>query len=370
MDQNCIIIVSLNTILYTGDEPTMDNINNTTIQRKNKHLNAFERGQIQLLNAEGITPYAIGKRLNRASNTIRNELRRGTVEQIKANKVVNVYYPDTGQAAYESNRANCGPKFKLLSCSKFIKYLEDSFYEKTHSVDAICGVARLRNLFNKDKMVCTKTVYNYINLGLLRIANIDLPLKVKRSTKKKRIRKHKKVLGRSISERPAEVNDRSEFGHWEIDSVIGKKTKGQPTLMTITERKTRKELIRKMPDQSAESIMNALKTLAEEAGDLFQAVFKSITADNGSEFSELANLEEITGTSIYFAHPYTSSERGTNERHNGLIRRFIPKGKSLHNYSKDDIAKVQNWCNTLPRKILNYLTPDEAFDDELYGIYQ
>jgi|AntAceMinimDraft_17_1070374.scaffolds.fasta_scaffold76990_1 IS30 family transposase len=368
MGQNCIIIVSLNTILYTGDEPTMDNINNTTIQRKNKHLNAFERGQIQLLNAEELSPYAIGKRLNRASNTIRNELRRGTVKQIKANKVVNVYYPDTGQAIYESNRANCGPKFKFLACSKFITHVENKFYDDKHSIDAICGVASSQNLFEKENMVCTKTLYNYINLGLLHISNIDLPLKVKRSTKKKRVRKHKKVLGRSISERPIEVNDRSEFGHWEIDSVIGKKTKGQPTLMTITERKTRKELIRKMPDQSAESIMNALKTLAEEAGDLFPTVFKSITADNGSEFSELANLEEITGTSIYFAHPYTSSERGTNERHNGLIRRFIPKGKSLLNYSKDDIAKVQNWCNTLPRKILNYLTPDEAFDDELYGI--
>lgn len=346
----------------------MDNTNDTLIQRKNKHLNAFERGQIQLLNAEGLTPYVIGKRLGRASNTIRNELSRGTVVQIKANKVVNIYYPDTGQAIYERNRKNCGPKFKFLSCSKFIEFVETKFYDNTHSIDAICGVARLNGLFEKDKMVCTKTMYNYINLGLLGITNIDLPLKVKRSTKTKRIRKHKKVLGRSISERPVEVNDRSEFGHWEIDSVIGKKTKGEPTLMTITERKTRKELIRKIPNQSSESIMNALKTLAVDAGDLFSTVFKSITADNGSEFAELATLEEITGTNIYFAHPYTSSERGTNERHNGLIRRFIPKGKSLLNYSIDAIAKIQNWCNTLPRKILNYLTPDEAFNDELYRI--
>jgi transposase, IS30 family len=346
----------------------MDNINDTTIQRKNKHLNAFERGQIQLLNAEGLSPYAIGKRLNRASNTIRNELKRGTVSQMKAKKIVQVYYPDTGQAVYEKNRANCGPKFKFLSCAAFIKFVEEKFFGNTHSIDSICGVSRLHKLFDNDKMVCTKTLYNYINLGLLRITNLDLPLKVKRSTKKKRIKKHKKILGRSISERPSEINDRSEFGHWEIDSVIGKKTKGQPTLLTITERKTRKELIRKLPDQSSESVMNALKILANDAGDLFQTVFKSITADNGSEFSELASLEEITGTSIYFAHPYTSSERGTNERHNGLIRRFIPKGKSLLNYSIDDISKVQNWCNTLPRKILNYLTPDEAFDDELYGI--
>ncbi len=346
----------------------MDNINDTIIQRKNKHLNVFERGQIQLLNAEGLTPYAIGKKLGRASNTIRNELKRGTVVQKKSNKIVSIYYPDTGQVIYEKNRTNCGPKFKFLSCSAFISFVETKFYDDGHSIDAICGVAKLRKLFDNDKMVCTKTLYNYINLGLLGITNINLPLKVKRNTKKNRIRKHKKVLGRSISERPSEINDRSEFGHWEIDSVIGRKTKGEPTLMTITERKTRKELIRKVPNQSSESIMNALRELAKDAGDLFQTVFKSITADNGSEFSELSTLEEITGTNIYFAHPYTSSERGTNERHNGLIRRFIPKGKSLFDYSIDDISKVQNWCNTLPRKILNYLTPDEAFDDELYGI--
>jgi len=346
----------------------MDNINNTIIQRKNKHLNAFERGQIQFLNAEGLTPYAIGKKLERASNTIRNELKRGTVPQKKANKTINIYYPDTGQAIYAKNRRNCGPKFKFLSCSNFINFVEANFYDKDFSIDSICGKSKLENLFSKNQMVCTKTLYNYIDLGLLKITNIDLPFKIKRNTKSNRVRKNKKLLGRSISERPLEINDRSEFGHWEIDSVIGKKTKGEPTLMTITERKTRKEIIRKIPNQTSESIMNALKTLVIDAGDLFSTVFKSITADNGSEFSKLSILEDLTETKIYFAHPYTSCERGTNERHNGLIRRFIPKGKSLCNYSIDAIAKVQNWCNTLPRKILNYLTPDEAFNDELYRI--
>jgi IS30 family transposase len=368
MDQNCNIIELLKTIILTGDELTMDNTNDTPTTSKNKHLTTYERGQIQMLNADGLTPYAIGKRLDRASNTIRNELERGTVPQIKGNKNVPIYYPDTGQAVYEKNRLNCGPKYKYLACQKFIKHVENVFREMEHSIDAICGVARLLGQFEKDEMVCTKTLYNYIDLGLLGIINIDLPLKVKRSTKRKRVRKHKKVLGRSISERPKEINDRSEFGHWEIDSVIGKKTKGEPALMTITERKTRKEIIRKLPDHSSESIMKALKTIALDAGDLFPTVFKSITADNGSEFAELATLEDIMGTKIYFAHPYTSSERGTNERHNGLIRRFIPKGKSLFNYSVEVITKVQNWCNMLPRKILNYLTPDEAFQDELYEI--
>ena len=347
----------------------MDNYNNTLLTRKNKHLSTYERGQIQLLNAQGLTPYAIGKCLGRVSNTIRNELKRGTVSQIKGNKTIEIYYPDTGQVVYEKNRARCGTKFKLLSCQSFIGYVEEIFNEKNHSIDAICGAAALHNKFKKHEMVCTKTLYNYIDLGLMGIVNIDLPLKVKRSNKEKRIRNHKKVLGTSISERPEHVNDRSEFGHWEIDTVIGSKTKNEPVLLTLTERKTRKEIIRKLTDKSAATMLDALKELASDAGELFSKAFKSITADNGSEFAELASFEQITGSAIYFAHPYTSSERGTNERHNGLIRRFIPKGESLANYSVDMISKVQNWCNTLPRKILNYLTPDEAFEKEVYTLF-
>ena len=92
----------------------MDYLDDTPLSRKDKHLNAFERGQIQLLNSEGLSPYAIGNRINRASNTIRNELKRGIVSQIKGNKTVMIYYPDTGQIIYETNRKNCGTKFKFL----------------------------------------------------------------------------------------------------------------------------------------------------------------------------------------------------------------------------------------------------------------
>lgn len=343
----------------------MDYLNDTPISRKNKHLTAYERGQIKLLHDEGLTPYAIGKRLNRPSNTIRNELKRGTVTQIKANKTVLIYYPDTGQAIYENNRKNCGTKFKLLECEEFIEHVTELFYNQNHSLDAIYGAALRNNTFLRSKMVCTKTLYNYVDAGFLKIKNIDLPLKVKRSTKTKRIRHHKKILGTSIEERPEAINDRSEFGHWEIDTVIGKKNKSDDALLTITERMTRKEIIRKIPSKTAQSVQNAMLNLITEAGNAFSKIFKSITCDNGSEFAQIATIEKITDTKIYFAHPYSSSERGTNERHNGLIRRFIPKGKCISDFSIDFIAKVQNWCNTLPRKILGYLTPNEAFEKQL-----
>jgi IS30 family transposase len=343
----------------------MNCLNDTPLSRKNKHFNAFERGQLQLLHSEGLSPYAIAKRLGKASNTIRNELRRGTVPQIKGNKTIMIYYPDTGQTVYEANRKNCGPKYKYLACEKFMAHVNYMFFEKGHSIDAICGVVAMNSLFPKEEMVCTKTLYNYIDIGLLGIKNIDLPLKVKRTTKPPRIRKHKKHLGTSIADRPSFINDRLEFGHWEIDTVIGCKRKSDSALLTITERMTRKEIIRKIQGKTAVSVQNALNKLADEAGPHFSKVFKSITADNGSEFAELSTLELKTDTKVYFAHPYTSSERGTNERHNGLIRRFIPKGKHMNQYSIKTISHIQTWCNTLPRKILGYKTPDEAFEDQL-----
>ena len=115
--------------------------------------------------------------------------------------------------------------------------------------------------------------------------------------------------------------------------------------------------------------MNELSNLKNEFGDRFSTVFKSITCDNGLEFSELASIEEDYNTKIYFTHPYTSCERGTNERHNGLLRRFIPKGIAMNNFTVDEIAFVEDWYNTLPRKILGYKAPIDLFEDELDVIY-
>lgn len=343
----------------------MDTINDTPVDRKNKHLSAFERGEIASLLKEGYSAYAIAKKLRRAYNTVRAELDRGTVTQIKNDQEVKIYYPDTGQLTYERNRENSTKQYKLLQVRAFIKHVVRQFKKNKHSIDAIVGQARKLGLFAPSEMVCTKTLYNYIDLGLLEIINLDLPLKVRRSSKPAHVRKNKRKLGTSIEERPEHINDRSEFGHWEIDTVIGKKTAGEPVLLTLTERQTRYELIIKVPSKTANAVMEALEELTITFGAFTPKVFKSITSDNGAEFSDLASLEEHIRTSVYFAHPYTSGERGTNERHNGMIRRFIPKGKSMNDYSAEYIAWIELWCNTLPRKILGYSTPEEAFVKQL-----
>ena len=150
-------------------------------------------------------------------------------------------------------------------------------------------------------MVCTKTLYNYADLGLINIKNIDLPEKTSRNTKVKKNRQNKKNLGKSIEERPNEINTREEFGHWEIDSVIGQLKEGQSQVMTIVERKFRKSIWLKVKNHSAEAIDEALQTLFAEFGEKYKEVFKSITGDNGSEFANLSDLE-VKGISVYFTH--------------------------------------------------------------------
>ena len=197
-----------------------------------------------------------------------------------------------------------------------------------------------------------------------------MPEKLKRNTKIHRIRKNKKKLGLSIEQRPQEVNKRDVFGHWECDLVLGHKTKDDEVLLTLSERMSREFLIIKIPDKTAASVMNAFKNLRKQYSEHWNDIFKTITTDNGSEFADLSQLEDISKSLIYYAHPYTSCDKGTVERHNGLIRRFIPKGDYIHNYSLQQIINIETWCNSLPRKILAYHTPDEIFERELDCIYQ
>jgi len=336
----------------------------TTDKRHFKHLTAFDRGKIAALRAEGKSMQAIADTVGCHKSTISRELKRGTVTQMKTGgKMVEVYFPDTGQLMYERNRKACGAKFKLDKAADFISYAEAKILEDEWSPDAVCGHAKRHGLF-EDVLVCTKTLYNYIDMGLRGVRNIDLPMKVRLNTRKQRTRKNKRILGRSIEERPPEVADRQEFGHWEIDTVIGKKSNDQ-ALLTLTERKTRKEIIMRVDAKDAPSISEAISDLKKDYVGQFPKVFKTITSDNGSEFADLGASVEKDGIAVYFTHPYTSCERGTNERQNGLIRRFIPKGKAISSVADQTISYAENWCNRLPRRILGYRTPDECFKEEL-----
>lgn len=347
----------------------MDYPNNNTNPRKHKHLNFEERITIQIRLKDGYSPYKIAKELGRASNTIRNEIARGTVTQIIQGRKVDLYLADAGENIYLQNRKYCFPKFKYLSCKDFISYICTTMKLKKWSVDACVGHAILNQAFKASQMVCTKTLYNYIDLGLLEIRNVDLPMKLRRNTKPQRVRTNRRILGTSIEERSAIIESREEFGHWEIDTVIGTKDKNDSVLLTLAERKTRHYIVRKIESKTAHAVLAELASLKAYFGEQFNQVFKSITSDNGQEFAELSKIEQESAVKVYFTHPYASCERGTNERHNGLLRRFIPKGVAINGYNTDEIAFIEEWANTLPRKILNYRTPEELFENELDAVY-
>jgi IS30 family transposase len=341
----------------------MMQLNDITTFRKGQHLSLSERIEIQTLHRLGHSNRSIARILKRSHSTINSEIKRGTANQVKQVNGKKIYrrqyFAETGQAVYEKHRQNCKPVYKLTRVQTFLEFAEKMIGKERWSPDAVVGHVVKNQLFPKEETICTRTLYRYIDENLLNITNMDLLLKLRRKTKQPRNRKHKRILGESIENRPQVINDRSEFGHWEIDTVIGKKTKDEPVLLTITERLTRFELIMKLDDKSEAAVNRAIGSISIN-NPYFIHLFKSITADNGSEFASLK--EAVLGISdVYFTHPYSSWERGTNENHNGIVRRFIPKGQSLKNITGSAIKQIASWMNNLPRKKLNYQTPLEAF---------
>ena len=312
--------------------------------QKGKHLSFEQRVIIQTRLKDGCSIRAIARELCCSSSTISCEVRRGTATLYRGKQ--KRYKADHGQ----TNRRHCGRKSDFLKKSDFIKYVNKHFFEDNWSLDVCANRCLAVGEFSSDQIVCTRTLYSYVDQGLLAIRNSDLPEKLKRNTKIHRVHKNKKKLGRSIEERPKEINDRKEFGHWECDLVLGHKTRDDQVLLTLSERMSREFLILRIPDKTAASVMSAFQTLHKQYSEHWNEIFKTITTDNGSEFADLSNLEEVSNTIVYYAHPYTSCDKGTVERHNGLIRRFIPKGDYINNYSLQEIIDIETWCNSLPKK--------------------
>jgi len=149
------------------------------------------------------------------------------------------------------------------------------------------------------------------------------------------------------------------------------KGKGKAALLTLTERKTRMKIIRKLKAGTQAAVVRAINGIERQMGpEAFHMVFKSITADNGSEFLDFQALEKsvrggLRRTQVYYAHPYSSWGRGTNENANRIIRRFIPKGCDISKITRAEIQRIENWINRYPRKILNFKTAEEMFIQEL-----
>ena len=192
----------------------------------------------------------------------------------------------------------------IHAVKRFLKAVKTRFKDEHWSLDACVGYFRAAHEFAAKEMVCTKTLYNY------------------------------------------------------VDHV----------LMTLLERKTRYDKVIRLPDKSSRSVMNAFAALKSEYGERFPHIFKTITTDNGSEFSRLAEIELESETKVYYARPYSSCEKGSNERHNGLLRHFFPKGRRIDSFTDEDISDAENWINSMPGKLLQYKTPKMLFRKEISAL--
>ena len=350
----------------------MDQLHSTTLtpdRERGQHLKFEDRCSIKIFRKLGYSLRAIAAIINCSPSTVMYELRRGT-----GNRKSNVgrppeYSAKRGQANYEINRSRCHRPHKLNTQNPFIDWMVRQFREQHWSLDACVGYARKNQLFPKEQIVCTKTLYNELLAGNLPLKPLELPELLSRRTQGTNVPGNRRILGRSIEERSEEAGKRAVCGHWEIDTVVGRRKGRESVVLTLTEKKTDIYLALKIPGKDSDSVMAAIAVLKEEYGEkYFSKIFKTITADNGSEFTRLSELEE-DGVSVYFAHPYSSWERAQNERHNRLFRRYIPKGKSIDNYSAEQILCFADEMNALPRKHLGYSTPEELFDKFLDQVY-
>ena len=219
--------------------------------------------------------------------------------------------------------------------------------------------------------ISVPTIYSYIKKGVfLNLTQKALPRHGVHKGDYKKVKTKdpaRAPAGESIEKRPAEVKDREEFGHWEMDTVYSGKKKSAVALLVLTERKTRNENIIMVPDRRAETTVQAINALERKLGaEKFGIIYKSITVDNGSEFALADQLEQscITGdkrTKVYYCHPYSSWERGSNENVNGMIRRRHPKGTDFSKVTAEEIAATENWINSYPRKIFGYKSAGTMF---------
>ncbi|WP_078934404.1 IS30 family transposase [Streptococcus pneumoniae] len=249
---------------------------------------------------EGKSNREIASLLGKAPQTIHTEIKRGTVRQcLGKGRFKEVYSADYAQQSYENNRKR---SVKKSSLTKELK----------------------------------EKILHYHNQ--------------KFSPDKKQASTNFKPAGQSIEQRSEAINLRLENGHYEIDTVLLTRAKNY-CLLVLTDRKSRHQIIRLIPNKSAEVVNQALKLI------LKQHKILSITADNGTEFNRLSNV--FSEEHIYYAHPYASWERGTNENHNRLIHRWLPKGTKK--MTPKEVAFIEKWINNYPKKCLNYKSPREDF---------
>ncbi len=342
-------------------------------RRKGKHLSFVDRLTIERMILKGYKKNEIADVVGCCIGTIYNELKRSrykhtTTELLELDR----YNPDGAEAKYRKHLKAKGQKPKILSDEKLMKYIEYMIVEYKYSPKAVLDKIKEDNLEFDINIKSVNTIYSAIKKGYLKGVTLEaLPRHGKFRKRKKRVVTHKKLpAGTSIEKRPSYIDDRLIFGHWEMDSVIGQ-ISNHKTALVVTERKTRFEIIEPMKAHTTEEVVRALNRIEKRYGSAYFRIFKTITVDNGSEFKDYEGMEKALyrvgkRSDIYYCHPNSPHERGTNENNNILIRRHLPKGSNFDILlTRTKVKEVEAWINEYPRGILNGKSAKYMFNQEL-----
>lgn len=338
-----------------------------------KRITYTDRLKIESMYNNKIPVKVICDTLGFTLNAIYYELRKGFYMHKNSDWTETKKYScDKAQMKTDYELTSKGAQLKLGNDYDFINFVESKIKEK-YSPGAIIGMIRHENL-NFKTNICRVTLYSYIDKGLfLNVTNKDLLRKGNQKKKYRKVRIKKAPAGTSIEKRPNYIEERKEFGHWELDTVIGKRKKGE-VLFVLTERMTRFEIIYKAKDKTALSVVLFLNKLERKYKKFFLQIFKTITVDNGSEFAYCEEMENSIlyknkkRTQFYYCHPYSSYERGSNENQNAFIRRFLPKGTEFEEISQKRIDEIANFINCYPRELFNFNNSQNLFLDELHKL--
>jgi IS30 family transposase len=299
------------------------------------HLSIIERGQLETLHRLGWSVRAIGKQLGRHHSSIAREIHRGGSRE--------GYDAQSAQQASQKRRALCIP------VGKFNRELAEELNQRLEETWSPEQIAQRRRAEGKSS-VCFKTIYRWLYAGRLAAGEVRV-LRHKGKRRKPQETRGRFTVGTPISQRPREIRKRETFGHWELDTVVSSRGKSKACVATFLERKSRLYLALKMPDRTAHSMEVACGVVASQFPS---TAFRSATVDRGKEFACYASLERHLQMKVYFADPYSSWQRGSNENGNGLLREFFPKGHDFANVTDEDLAHSIQLINHRPRKCLGW----------------
>ena len=308
-----------------------------------------ERYTLGVLRRQGLTDAAMARALGRHRSTIGREFRRNF------SRYDGAYRPSIAQERTNGRRVRSRRNSQFTSTEWDLVGL---LLRKKFSPEQISGWLRLLDLLE----ISHQTIYTHVKRDKKQGGTLweHLRQPVRYRKRYATIEKRGRLLGKPhISERPAAAGKRRQLGHWEMDIVVGVQT--SHCIVTLVERVTGATMIGRLRTRRVVDVNRRVIEMIQENGHLF----RTITVDNGPEFHGYKEIEAATGVKIYFANPYASWERGTNENTNGLIRQYIPKRTSMKRLTQDRCSTIAAELNNRPRKRHGFRTPLDVLSEHL-----